>query len=140
MSQHSRTDSWAKFRHNSHEQAITKTIRHSYRVQNGNSTTITLITKKSPFFGKENLFAWTCDPVKIKTISSPQKVVKEPKAYKSQPLLTPEDFTSKEEMANFYKTNGSTLKRLKDVMDAKQLDHSEVREEALSVLKKWREL
>ena len=43
-------------------------------------------------------------------------------------------------MANFYKTNGSTLKRLKDVMDAKQLDHSEVREEALSVLKKWREL
>jgi hypothetical protein len=25
-------------------------------------------------------------------------------------------------------------------MDAKQLDHSEVREEALSVLKKWREL
>lgn len=96
--------------------------------------------KKSPFFGKENLFAWTCDPVKIKTISSPQKVVKEPKAYKSQPLLTPEDFTSKEEMGNFYKTNGSTLKRLKDVMDAKQLDHSKVREEALSVLNKWREL
>ena len=96
--------------------------------------------KNSELWGKENVFVWTCDPVKVKKIDEPKKVIREPKSYKSQPLLTPEDFTSKEEMANFYKTNGSTLKRLKDVMSAKQLDHSEVREEALSVLKKWRDL
>jgi len=64
---------------------------------------------------------------------------KEPKPYKSQPLLTPEDFSSKEEMANFYKTNGSTLKRLKDIMDIKKLDHNEVRQEALKLLDKSRQ-
>lgn len=94
--------------------------------------------RRSPLFGKESVFVWTCDPVKMKTISSPQKVVREPKAYKSLPLLTPDDFSSKEEMSNFFKSNGPTMKRLKDVMDAKQLDHNDVRQEALSVLKKWR--
>ena len=94
--------------------------------------------KKSPHFGKYNLYVWATDKVYLKKYTKEDDKPKEPKPYKSQPLLTPEDFSSKEEMANFYKTNGSTLKRLKDIMDIKKLDHNEVRQEALKLLDKWR--
>ena len=94
--------------------------------------------KKSPHYGKYNLYVWTTDKVYLKKYTKEDDKPKEPKSYKSQPLLTPEDFSSKEEMANFYKTNGSTLKRLKDIMDIKKLDHNEVRQEALKLLDKWR--
>ena len=94
--------------------------------------------KKSPHYGKYNLYAWTTDKVYIKKYNGKTKEKEvESKPYKNQPLLTPEDFSSKEEMANFYKTNGSTLKRLKDIMDIKKLDHNEVRQEALKLLDKW---
>jgi len=95
--------------------------------------------KKSPHFGKYNLYVWTTDKVYLKKYTKEDDKPKEPKPYKSQPLLTPEDFSSKEEMANFYKTNGSTLKRLKDIMDIKKLDHNEVRQEALKLLDKSRQ-
>jgi hypothetical protein len=94
--------------------------------------------KKSPHFGKYNLYVWTTDKVYLKKYYIKVKE-RESKPYKSQPLLTPEDFSSKEEMANFYKTNGSTLKRLKDIMDMKKLDHNEVRQEAIKLLDKWRQ-
>jgi hypothetical protein len=115
-------------------------LRIKYLIDNGiigNGTIEDL--KKSPFFGRESVYVWTCDPVKVSKIESPQKVIREPKAYKSLPLLTPEDFSSKEEMSTFFKSNGPLLKRLKDVMDIKKLDHSTVRQEALSILKKWKE-
>ena len=95
--------------------------------------------KKSPHFGKYNLYVWTTDKVYLKKYTKEDDKTKETKPYKSQPLLTPEDFSSKEEMANFYKTNGSTLKRLKDIMDIKKLDHNGVRQEALKLLDKWRQ-
>ena len=97
--------------------------------------------KKSPHYGKYNLYAWTTDKVYIKKYTKGKTKEKEveSKSYKNQPLLTPEDFSSKEEMANFYKTNGSALKRLKDIMDIKKLDHNEVRQEALKLLHKWRQ-
>ena len=95
--------------------------------------------KKSPHFGKYNLYVWTTDKVYLKKYTKEDDKPKEPNPYKNQPLLTPEDFSSKEEMANFYKTNGSTLKRLKDIMDIKKLDHNEVRQEALKLLDKWRQ-
>lgn len=97
--------------------------------------------KKSTHYGKYGLYVWTTDKVYLKKYTKPDDKLnnKETKAYKSQPLLTPEDFSSKEEMANFYKTNGSGLRGLKDVMDIKKLEHNGVRQEALNLLDKWRQ-
>ena len=115
-------------------------LRIDYLIENGIIGRGTLEDlRKSPFFGKESAFVWTCDPIKIKKIGGPQIAIREPRAYKSLPLLNPEDFSSKEEMARFFKENGSILKRLKDIMDVKKSDHGAVRQEALSILKKWRE-
>jgi len=90
--------------------------------------------KKSPLFGKVPLFVWTEDKVLVK------KYLKEvkPTEYKSQPLLTPEDFPSKELMANFYKSDsGKKIKVLQNNFNTKKTNYDAFRSEAIKILKGW---
>jgi hypothetical protein len=90
--------------------------------------------KKSPLFGKVPLFVWTEDKVLVK------KYLKEvkPTEYKSQPLLTPEDFPSKELMANFYKSDsGKKIKVLQNNFNTKKTNYDAFRSEAIKILNDW---
>ena len=90
--------------------------------------------KKSPLFGKVPLFVWTEDKVLVK------KYLKEvkPTEYKSQPLLTPEDFPSKELMANFYKSDsGKKIKGLQNNFNTKKTNYDAFRSEAIKILNDW---
>jgi hypothetical protein len=83
--------------------------------------------------GSENLQIWTESPVLHKKI---EKKPKEPKPYKNEPLLTKSDFEDPDKIGDFYESDfGKKLKRLKSSSASFDLK----REEALRLLKKWKE-
>lgn len=92
--------------------------------------------KKSPHFGKYNLYVWTTDKVYLKRYVK-ESEIKEPKPYKNQPVLNSEDFTERgikpEEIGNFYQSEwGKRFKRLQPTAD-----YNLRREEALKLLDEW---
>jgi hypothetical protein len=113
------------------EQEITN-LRIDYVIERGIIGTGTLQDlKNSPFYGKQPVFVWTTDDVKMKVIDSPKKISKDPKSYKNEPVINSEDFLSRgiqsKEIGQFYQSEfGKTLKR-------EQLG----REEALRLLDEW---
>ena len=95
--------------------------------------------KNSRFFGKQKLFVWTNDDVIVKKWSQPTK---EPKPYKTKPLLTKEDFerlgVSSEKIGQFYSSEiGKKIKRLQDRVIDNPSKYEMFREEALRLLKDW---
>ena len=94
---------------------------------------------KSRFWGKYPLFAWTNDKVIISKKYIAPKPPKDPKAYKSEPVLTADDFANlgieRSKIGQFYGSEqGQKIKRMKDTapFDLR-------REEALKLLKSWSE-
>ena len=91
--------------------------------------------KKSSLFGKVPLFAWTEDKILVKKYLKEEKPRGE---YKSQSILTPGDFPSKELMANFYKSDwGRKIKRLQNNFNDKKTNYDLFREEAIKILNDW---
>lgn len=94
--------------------------------------------KRSPHFGKYNLYVWTTDKVYLKRYVKESEIKeKEPKPYKNQPVLNSEDFTNRgirpEEIGNFYQSEwGRRFKRLQPTAD-----YNLRREEALKLLDEW---
>ena len=94
--------------------------------------------KRSPHFGKYNLYVWTTDKVYLKRYVKESEIKeKEPKPYKNQPVLDTEDFTNRgirpEEIGNFYQSEfGRRFKRLQPTVD-----YNLRREEALKLLDEW---
>ncbi len=94
--------------------------------------------KRSPHFGKYNLYVWTTDKVYLKRYVKESEIKeKEPKPYKNQPVLDTEDFTERgikpEEIGNFYQSEwGRRFKRLQPTAD-----YNLRREEALKLLDEW---
>jgi hypothetical protein len=83
--------------------------------------------------GNENLQIWTESKVLHKKI---EKKPKEPRPYKNEPLLTKNDFEDPNKISDFYKSDfGKKVKRLQDSPASFNMK----REEALRLLKKWRE-
>jgi hypothetical protein len=65
-----------------------------------------------------------------------EKKPKEPRPYKNEPLLTKSDFEDPNKISDFYKSDfGKKLKKIKSLSASFDLK----REEALRLLKKWRE-
>ena len=94
--------------------------------------------KRNKFFENQPVFVWTNDEVKIKSYTY-QKPQKEPKAYKNQPILTKSDFEKLSIDSNmiplFYSSEfGKKIKRFKETAPFELR-----REEALNLLKKWKE-
>jgi len=94
--------------------------------------------KSSKFFGNLPVFVWTTDSVRIKPYTY-QKPPKEPKPYKSQPILTKSDFEDlgidSSQIPKFYESDfGRWFRRLKDSVPIEVR-----REEALKLVKKWKE-
>jgi hypothetical protein len=93
--------------------------------------------KMNKFFGKQPVFVWTSDSVKIKPYVEESRV-KETKPYKKEVLLTKDDFLNLDiplsQIPNFYSSElGKKISRFKDTapFDLK-------REEALNLLRKWK--
>jgi hypothetical protein len=96
--------------------------------------------KKSPHYGKYNLYVWTNDKVYIKkyVIKTKEKEV-ESKPYKKQILVTKDDFDSlgvdKDKIGIFYNSpEGRKMLKIKE-----DLPYNMKREEALRLLKIWSE-
>lgn len=92
--------------------------------------------KRSPHFGKYNLYVWTTDKVYLKKYYTKERE-REPRPYKNQPVLNSEDFTDRgirpEEIGNFYQSDwGRKFKRLQPTVD-----YNLRREEALKLLDEW---
>jgi hypothetical protein len=95
--------------------------------------------KKSKFFGKQKLFVWTNDDVIVKKWSQPTK---EPKPYKTKPLLTKEDFERLEvpskKIADFYSSElGKNIRKFSDRLVVDPNKYDMFREESLRLLKDW---
>lgn len=93
--------------------------------------------KKNSLFGKVPLFVWTEDKVLVKKWKEEIKEVSKGE-YKSQPILTPEDFPSKELMANFYKSDsGKKINGLQNNFNTKKTNYDAFRSEAIKILNDW---
>lgn len=93
--------------------------------------------KKSPLYGKQPVYVWTTEPVKMKLIDGPNIKTKEPKGYKNEPVLNSEDFFSRgiqpQDIGQFYQSDfGKQLKRFQPTARFELK-----REEALKLLDSW---
>jgi hypothetical protein len=92
--------------------------------------------KMSSFFGKQPAFIWTNDSVKITPYI---EKTRNSKSYKNEPLLTKNDFIDLdiplEQIGNFYSSDwGKKIKRFQD-----SAPFELKRQEALNLLKNWRD-
>ena len=94
--------------------------------------------KKSPHYGKYNLYVWSNDKVYIKKYNGKTKEKEvESKPYKNQPVLNTNDFANKgirpDEIGKFYQSElGKKIQKLQPTVDFDLR-----REEALKLLDKW---
>jgi len=98
--------------------------------------------KSSKFFGKQKLFVWTTDDVMVKKWNEPEKMAKDPNPYKSEPLLTSDDFlqrgVNKEQIGQFYQSEmGKRLKTIQPAGIIKPARFELKRQEAISLLDEW---
>ena len=95
--------------------------------------------KKSPHYGKYNLYVWSNDKVYIKKYVNGKTKEKEveSKPYKNQPVLNTNDFANKgikpDEIGKFYQSEwGKKIQKLQPTVDFDLR-----REEALKLLDQW---